>query len=100
VTNIESLLGAVLGVPALPGAKCRGRSHVFNEAEPGESREVVEQRHTQAKLICSGCPALTPCRDWVNSLTPPARRPSGIVAGRLIKTPKPGKPHGTRKFQD
>lgn len=88
MTSIDTLLGAMLGAPALPGAKCRGRSATFDPARPGEHPDSVGQRHLQALLLCDTCPARPPCEQWLGSLTP-ARRPPGVVAGRIVHPPKP-----------
>ena len=80
------LVGALIGAPALPGARCRGRSHLFDEANPGETPEVVQARHKQAIGLCSRCPAAAPCLAYVES-QPARRRHTGIVAGRLYRTP-------------
>jgi WhiB family redox-sensing transcriptional regulator len=90
MSGLDSLLGALVGVPALPGAKCRGRSHLFDPATKAEDAAVTEQRHGQALLLCAGCPSRQPCRDWVASL-PPRRRPVGVVAGQVIAERKPRK---------
>lgn len=88
MTSMETLLGSLLGAPVLPGAKCRGRSAVFDPARPREHEDAVAQRHLQALLLCDTCPARLPCEQWLNSLTP-ARRPAGVVAGRIVRPPKP-----------
>lgn len=75
-------LFAALGCPSLPGAKCRGRSHLFDEPEQGEPAAVVEQRHRQALLLCRICPSLEQCGDWFDNLSP-QKRPGGVVAGRI-----------------
>ncbi len=87
MTSLDGFLGSMLGVPALPGAKCRGRSQLFDEQAKTEPHDVVEQRHAQAKLLCTVCPAFDPCRRWLESLTP-AKRPTGVVAGRVVARPK------------
>lgn len=79
--SIVGLLLAV-GAPALPGARCRGRAHLFDEPEPGEPAELVEQRHAQALGLCQHCSALTACAAWFDTL-PPRQRPAGVVAGRI-----------------
>lgn len=79
MTSLDSLLGGLLGVPALPGARCRGRHRLF-DLDPVDS---APQRHAQALTLCSGCSALQACGDWLDSLTP-ARRPTGVVAGRIV----------------
>lgn len=75
------LLTALAGAPALPGARCRGRAHLFDPVEFAESPIVLQQRHAQALALCERCPALNRCRAWVDSL-PPGKRPRGVVAGR------------------
>lgn len=80
----ETLVGALVGAPLLPGARCRGRHHLFDEAGPGEADEVVAARHAQALALCGGCPALQPCRAWFDRLKP-RERPGGVIAGKLHK---------------
>lgn len=77
-------LFVALGVPALPGARCRGRSRLFDPGRKGERAEVVAQRHRQAAMLCGSCPSLAPCAAWLESLKP-SRRPTGVVAGRVIE---------------
>lgn len=79
MTSLDGLLGSLIGVPQLPGAKCRGRHRLF-DVDPISS---APQRHAQALLLCDSCPALEPCGRWLDSLTP-ARRPTGVVAGRIV----------------
>ena len=79
--TIVGLLLAV-GAPALPGARCRGRAHLFDEPEPGEPAELVEQRHAQALGLCQHCPSVTACAAWFDAL-PPRQRPGGVIAGHI-----------------
>lgn len=90
MTSFEELLGALRGVPALPGAQCRNRGHLFDPPAPREAADDVAQRHMQALWLCDNCPARRPCEQWLDSL-PPARRPAGVVAGRIVNQPKPRK---------
>ncbi len=83
----RTLLAALLGAPALPGARCRGKPHLFDPAEPGEPADLTAQRHTQALGLCQHCTALPDCTTWFDTL-PRHRRPTGIVAGQ-DRTPKP-----------
>lgn len=83
--TLESLLAILGAAPALPGARCRGRHHLFDDAARDEPAEVVEQRHHQALGLCRGCPALASCQLWFDGL-PPRQRPPGVVAGRLTGT--------------
>lgn len=94
--NLETLLLALAGAPTLPGARCRGRHHLFDEAAKGEPADVVEQRHAQALGLCRTCPALASCQRWYAEL-PRNKRPGGVVAGK-INPAKPGRPPAsTRK---
>ncbi len=82
-------LFAAIGVaPALPGARCRGRHALFDEAGKDESPEVVQQRHTQALGLCAGCTALASCSAWFDTL-PKEKRPLGVIAGKVQST-RPG----------
>jgi len=83
VTSIDSLLGALLGAPALPGAKCRRRHRLFDEPAEGERPAQVAQRHQMALRLCESCPALAPCEDWVMNRLSPRDRPYGVIAGRV-----------------
>lgn len=86
----EGLIEYTESAPALPGAKCRHRHHLFDEAAQGEPAEVVEQRHAQALGLCRICPALASCQIWFTAL-PSRKRPPGVVAGTI--NPKPvGRP--------
>ena len=84
----DGLLASLAGIPALPGARCRGRPHLFDAKRAGEDADVASARHAQALALCAGCPALTRCEEWIDSL-PPSRQPAGIVAGRLCRPPVP-----------
>jgi WhiB family redox-sensing transcriptional regulator len=91
VNALETLIASLAGAPALPGARCRGRHHLFDPAAPGEAAPVVEQRHAQALGLCSHCPSLDRCQDWVDSL-PKGKKPFGVVAGavRMPRQPAAG----------
>jgi hypothetical protein len=80
-TALAALLTQLAGAPSLPGARCRGRSHLFDAAADREPAPVVEARHNQAVGLCTRCPALTRCQEWVGGL-PAKKRPAGVVAGQ------------------
>lgn len=65
MSTLDSLLAAVSAAPVLPGAKCRHRHHLFDEAAPDEAPDVTEARRQQ----------------WYAAL-PTRQRPPGVVAGR------------------
>ena len=93
--HVRALVAAV-GCPALPGARCRGKPHLFDEAAPDEALEVVDQRHRQALALCQRCPSLDHCKAWFEGLRP-SQRPAGVVGGEIreparpVKRPKPRK---------
>ncbi|WP_231384340.1 hypothetical protein [Mycobacterium sp. UM_WGJ] len=82
---VEVLAAVLAGAPSLPGARCRNRSHLFDERGVDEPPEVAEQRHQQAIGLCRVCPALASCQQWYADL-PARKRPPGVVAG-IITTP-------------
>lgn len=85
MSQLDAILAAVGAAPCLPGAKCRGRHSLFDPAAKGEDPDTVAARHAQAVELCSYCPALDKCRDWLDSL-PPQQRPYGVVAG-VVRQP-------------
>jgi len=76
------LLAALVGAPALPGVRCRGRSHLFDERGADESAETAAARHEQAIGLCRLCPSLASCEQWFHDL-PESQRPPGVVAARV-----------------
>ena len=46
--QLHRLLAAVGAAPALPGARCRGKHHLFDEQGTHEDPDTADQRHTQA----------------------------------------------------
>jgi hypothetical protein len=74
----EVLAGALAGIPLLERARCKGQPARF-DLDVRSDREAIDW----AVLTCGACPALTPCRRWVDS-SPPRLRPSGVVARKLI----------------
>jgi hypothetical protein len=91
VPNFDQLLAAIAGAPALHGARCRGKGHLFDEAAPNERQSTVEARHIQAMGLCQHCPALDRCREWYESL-PRRKRPLGVVAGQVGQPARQGRP--------
>jgi hypothetical protein len=83
VNTIDDPLGALAGIPALPGARCVGRSDIFDQYDCPASVEL-------ATSICDSCPALTACERWLDGLRP-AQRPVGVVGGRVNRPPQPRK---------
>lgn len=83
--QLHDLLLALAGAPALVGARCRGRSHLFDEAQPDEDPDTTTFRHQHALTLCRGCTALASCQRWFDTL-PARQRPPGVVAGRAPET--------------
>lgn len=73
--------------PYLPGARCRGRSDLYDRTVPDvPDRPVAAQALHEALRICRDeCPCLVQCVAWFNS-TDPVDRPHGVVAGRINNT--------------
>ncbi len=90
MSALSELFGALAGVPSLPGARCRGRPHLFDPPAADEAAEATAARHAQAVGLCQRCPARDACEAWFVRLKP-ARRPLGVIAGRV----NPGKPRAT-----
>ena len=86
MSNFDQLIAVIAGAPALHGARCRSKSHLFDAAQPGEDPATVAARHAQALGLCEHCPALDRCREWFDSLKP-SKRPLGVVAGRINPGP-------------
>lgn len=82
MSQFDQLLNAISCAPCLPGARCRGRHHLFDGGPLGEDPRVRQARHEQALALCAGCPSLEPCQTWHDSL-PKRQRPPGVVAGRV-----------------
>jgi hypothetical protein len=79
---VIDLFAALRGFPALPGAACRGKHHLFDEVI-GPDRDRIQ---AEALRICAACEELLPCRRWLMSL-PRRERPYGVVAGQ-VRTPR------------
>jgi hypothetical protein len=89
--QLTALLAAVGAAPALPGARCRGRHHLFDEQGAHETPETAAERHQQAIGLCTHCDALASCQQWFNAL-PRSKRPPGVVAGKAPRVERPGRP--------
>ena len=89
MSDWQTMRALLAGIPALPGARCKGRSDLF-ERTVGEHRMTgrltkteVDDARREALRVCGACGAQTPCRAWLSSL-PASRRPPGVVAGVVI----------------
>lgn len=82
--TLNELLAALANTPALPGARCRLRSDLF-DVDSGDARTETPseraERHQAARNVCSTCPELNACRSWAESTHPGEL--SGIVGGDL-----------------
>ncbi|MDV6291498.1 WhiB family transcriptional regulator [Rhodococcus aetherivorans] len=70
---------AALVDPRLVGARCAGRSPLWDEELPDETPEARSARLAYAARICSGCPVLSACR----TAAVEQDHPAGMWAGRL-----------------
>lgn len=87
MADFDSLVGALVGIPRLDGARCKGRSGTWDLPESDEPPARADARLAAAIAECNVCPALADCRKWIASLRP-SKRPLGVVAGQLITPPK------------
>jgi WhiB family transcriptional regulator, redox-sensing transcriptional regulator len=78
-------------IPALPGARCKDRSDLY-ERTNGEHRMTgrtttteLDNARREALWLCETCPALHPCREYLQGL-PAAQRPRGVIAGQVVNT--------------
>jgi hypothetical protein len=90
--SLDALLDAIGAAPCLPGARCRGRSALFDPPVKGEDPGTVAARHAQAVGLCSHCPSINRCTDWSDSLKP-SKRPPGVTAGRISGSHKQKENH-------
>ncbi|MEN4399371.1 hypothetical protein ACNQR7_26945 [Mycolicibacterium senegalense] len=74
--NLDLLLAAASGVPALPGALCRGRPHLFDGSDGPDGA-----RTRQAAGLCGRCTSLLTCRSWADQQPP--KHLDGVIGGRL-----------------
>ncbi|OBF23022.1 hypothetical protein A5725_12065 [Mycobacterium kubicae] len=91
-TSLPELLAALAAaVPPLPGAHCRGHTRLF-DTTIGHAQKVDTREARAAALgLCATCPALDPCRAWLDRL-PDHHRPTGVVAGQIINPAIPANP--------
>lgn len=77
------------GIPDLPGARCKGRTELFDQTAPREGRrgdhDALWYAQRAAVALCRACPSLSACRAWFDGLEP-TQRPRGVVAG-LVNAP-------------
>ncbi|GJO31562.1 hypothetical protein NJB1507_40880 [Mycobacterium marinum] len=82
--QLESLVGALGGIPLLAGALCRGHSDLWDELLPPNrdpDPAATALRLEFAVSACRRCPALAACAHWAASLPPGAL--AGVVAGQV-----------------
>lgn len=83
--QLESLVGALGGIPLLAGALCKGQPEIWDEPSPASRDPDPSDTAGRLKFAlnaCQRCPALAACTQWVTSLRP-SKRPVGVVAGEL-----------------
>jgi WhiB family redox-sensing transcriptional regulator len=86
MTDLDSLLGALRAAPDLTGNACHGAWELFDatiRSGPGRVSQEVAEARQEALQVCDTCPALIPCRTYVERL-PTHLRPPGVVAGLVI----------------
>lgn len=76
---VDFLVDILFGQPHLPGAACRQHVELFDQSADGDQSAAQE-----AAEICSACPVLAACGEWIAT----ARRPPpGVWAGRFTPPP-------------
>lgn len=91
MTNWQRMAALIAGIPDLAGASCKGEAHLFETtigAHGGPTKDELQAARTTALRLCASCPALDPCRAWLDGLRP-TRRPQGVVAGRIVNAANP-----------
>lgn len=82
MTNWDHMTELVSAIPDLPGARCKGRADLYEKTiavRHNASRSDRQERDTAraaALRICVGCPALEPCRAWLDQQRPTRRPPA------------------------
>jgi hypothetical protein len=71
-------LHAFADTPNLSGAACVDHHELFDAC----TERGANLSYALAIKICQGCPALTPCRAWIEGLRP-SQRPLGICGGLI-----------------
>jgi hypothetical protein len=87
--DIDALLSAIRAAPDLTGARCTGRSQLFDEQPHTAKGELNERR---AIRCCRHCPVLAACATWLAAL-PPNQRPPGVIAGQIVVAAPKREPH-------
>ncbi|OBI46980.1 WhiB family transcriptional regulator [Mycobacterium colombiense] len=77
----DDMVSEIGDVPQLDGAACKGQPAIFDLDRDSEPTAIEA-----AQAVCNSCPALIRCRAWLRE-TSKHRRPSGVVAGRLLAPP-------------
>lgn len=97
MTNWIHMSELLAALPELPGAACKGHSDLYEgtiaEQDKDAGRAEVQNARKAALRLCHDCPALSPCRVWLDGLRPMCR-PRGVVAGQVIASA--GLPLSTR----
>ena len=84
----DTMRALLESIPALDGARCKRRADLF-ERTSGENRAAgrttteLDNARREALWLCETCPALHPCREYLQGL-PAAQRPRGVVAGQVV----------------
>lgn len=80
---LAKLAGALVGIPLLENAACRGLSPQFDYVQEGEDPIDARRRRQLALRVCLRCEALAACRAELEASEP--GQFSGVVAGIVIR---------------
>ena len=79
---IDRLLSQIGPMPHLEGARCTARPALFEPRRLDEGPRTWATRRGEAVRVCLVCPALTGCREWLETM--PRHSMTGIVGGRVL----------------
>lgn len=83
ISLTEFLAALSAAAPHLPGASCRSHVELFDRTTGDTRKPDTREARTAALNLCHTCPALDPCRTWLDSL-PAHQRPTGVIASRIV----------------
>jgi hypothetical protein len=87
MSTLDDLYADLAEIPPLRGARCKGRSEIWDEHD---DPELVEYALNQ----CRSCKAHAACESYFLGLRP-SQRPHGVIAGQVNRPPKPRRPKDT-----
>lgn len=96
MTDWNTMRALLESIPDLDGARCKHKSDLFERTNgehrmTGRTTTELDNARREALWLCETCPALHPCREYLQGL-PAAQRPRGVIAGQVVNTSGAVKP--------